>query len=55
MKKKDKRNNYGVKGFSSPTPEFFNYLIQPINKDMINKTKDIFKGCNKLKIKNIEE
>lgn len=47
---KSKRNNFGVKGFSIPHKSFFNKLLQPVNRKLVRKCKNIFRGVDKIKV-----
>lgn len=47
---KSKRNNFGVKGFSKPHKSFFYKLLQPVNRELVRKCKNIFRGVDKIKV-----
>lgn len=47
---KSKRNNFGVKGVSKPHKSFFYKLLQPVNKELVKKCKNIFRGVDKIKV-----
>ena len=44
------RNNFGVKGVSTPDASFFSSLKRPVNAAMVKRTKNIFKGIENVKV-----
>lgn len=47
---KNMRNNFGVKGVSTPDASFFSSLKRPVNAAMVKRTKNIFKGIENVKV-----
>ena len=47
---KNMRNNFGVKGVSTPDASFFSNLKKPVNATMVKRTQNIFKGIETVKV-----
>ena len=47
---KNMRNNFGVKGVSTPDASFFSNLKKPVDATMVKRAQDIFRGIENVKV-----
>lgn len=47
---KNMRNNFGVKGVTTPKASFFSDLKRPVDAGMVKRSQNVFRGIANVKV-----